>query len=285
MKTTAETSWLADVDQYVVRVGTGKPLLIFGGPQLGHTYMRVLDVLADAYELIYFDARGTGRTALGNPAQLTFAGAVADLEGLRAGLGIEHLVILGHSLGGHLAYLYTARYPEMVDGLVLVDVGPPFADDQRSQLHWAMTTSRTAEDDARLAQIQASAAFERREPKAVEDFIRNIYRPFFRDRRSIDTVEFGFTEITAANVLDYEDRLVESLLREDPQSSLAAIRCPTLVIHGEIDPIPAAFGRLLADSIPNAEFALLPGVSHFPFIEDAEAFQLTIRKFLSDLNL
>ena len=281
MTTTAETVALGDVDQYVVRVGAGKPLLICGGPQLGHTYMRRLDVLADAYGLIYFDARGTGRTALGDPSKLTFAGGVADLEMLRVGLGIERLVILGHSLGGHLAYLYASRYPESVDALVLVDVGPPFADDQRLELHRAMTTSRTPEDDARLAQIQASAAFAQREPKVVEEFILNIYSPFFRDRRSLGTIDFGFTEITAANVLDYEDRLVASLASEDPPARLAAIRCPTLVMHGEIDPIPAAFGRLLADAIPNAQFAMLTGSSHFPFIEDADAFARSVRTFLS----
>jgi pimeloyl-ACP methyl ester carboxylesterase len=89
MNTAVETVGLGDIDQYVVSVGAGKPLLICGGPQLGHTYMRTLDVLADAHELIYFDARGTGRTELGHPSKLTFADAVADLEGLRAGLGIE----------------------------------------------------------------------------------------------------------------------------------------------------------------------------------------------------
>ena len=49
--------------------------------------MRQLDFLADARELIYSDARGSGMTPLGDSSELTFARAVADLEGLRAGLG------------------------------------------------------------------------------------------------------------------------------------------------------------------------------------------------------
>jgi pimeloyl-ACP methyl ester carboxylesterase len=144
-----------------------------------------------------------------------------------------------------------------------------------------MTSSRTPDDDARLAEIQASGAFGRREPKAVEDFILNIYAPFFRDRRSHETVDLGFTAITAANVLDYEERLVASLAEEDPLARLAMIRCPTLVVHGGLDPIPVAFGRLLADSIPGAQFALLPGASHFPFVEDLDQFERTVRSFLS----
>jgi proline iminopeptidase len=281
METATQTVMLGDIEAFVVRVGVGRPLVICGGPQLGHRYMRRLDVLADEHELIYFDARGSGRTELGDSSELTFGRAVADLEGLRAGVGIKRFSILGHSLGGHLAYLYASKHPERVEALVLVDVGPPFAEDQASELGSAMTSSRTPEDDARLAEIQASDAFGRRDPKAVEDFILNVYAPFFGDRRSIETVELGFTAITAANVLDYEERLVASLAEEDPLSRLAMIRCPTLVVHGELDPIPVAFGRFLADSIPGAEFALLPGASHFPFVEDRDQFERTVRTFLS----
>jgi pimeloyl-ACP methyl ester carboxylesterase len=53
------------------------------------------------------------------------------------------------------------------------------------------------------------------------------------------------------------------------------------VVHGELDPIPVAFGRLLADSIPGATFALLRGASHFPFVEDRDQFERTVRPFLS----
>jgi pimeloyl-ACP methyl ester carboxylesterase len=37
----------------------------------------------------------------------------------------------------------------------------------------------------------------------------------------------------------------------------------------------------LAASIPGAEFALLPGASHFPFIEDLDEFERAVRPFLS----
>lgn len=281
MGTASQTVELADIEVFTTRVGVGSPVVICGGPQLGHQYMRRLDFLADEHELVYYDARGSGKTQLGDPAGLTFATAVADLEGLRAGLGIGRFSVLGHSLGGHLAYLYASMYPNRVDALVLVDVGPPFAEDQAAELGSAMTSARGPEDDARLEEIGASDAFARREPKAVEDFILNIYAPFFRDRRSIETVDLGFTAITAANVLGYEERLVASLAEEDPLARLATIKCPTLVVHGEIDPIPAAFGQLLANAIPGATFALLPGASHFPFLENRDQFERTVRTFLS----
>ena len=184
METATQSVKLGDVEVTVVRVGTGSPLMICGGPQLGHRYMRRLDFLANARELLYYDARGSGTTPLGDSSELTFARAVADLESLRAGLGLERFSILGHSLGGHLAYLYASAHPERVDSLVLVDVGPPFAEDQAAELGSTMTSSRAPQDDARLMEIQGSEAFRQREPKAVADFILNVYTPFFRDRRT-----------------------------------------------------------------------------------------------------
>jgi proline iminopeptidase len=165
---------------------------------------------------------------------------------------------------------------------VLVDVGPPLARSQAIELGRAMRARRTA--DARLARLQVSPDFERRDPKVVEQVILNIYAPFFRDQQTIDAVDLAFTDITAANVLEYEDRLVESLAAEDPTTRLATISCPTPVIHGEIDPVPVAFGRSLADSIAGAQFAPIPGASHFPFIEDREPFERVLRPFLASVG-
>jgi len=270
-----------DIDVSVERVGAGKPLVVCGGPQLGHRYLRPLDVLSDSYELFYFDARGSGDTELGDPSELSFTGAIADLDGLCSALGLERVTLLGHSLGGHVAYLFASTYPDRVAALILVDVGPPFAEDQAGELGNAMVSARTADDDAKLREIEESAEFQQRQPEAVEAYILNVYTPFFRDRRSVEAADLGFTPITAANVLEYEERLVMTLSQADPVTSLAKVRCPTLVVHGELDPIPVAFSRFIAESIPGAEFALMPGASHFPFIEDAEEFERTVRAFLT----
>jgi proline iminopeptidase len=276
-----QTVRVRDIDVHVVRVGQGSPLVISGGPQLGHAYLRAFDALADVHELIYFDARGTGRTDLGDPSQLTLAGAIADLVGVCDALGIERFSILGHSLGGHVAYLVAAAHPARVQSLVLVDVGPPITRELAVGLSRAMRAQRTAEDDADLERIGASPAFEAREPKAMEALILNIYAPFFRDRRTIPTVDLGFTELTAANVTDYEERLVATLPAQEPLERLAEITCPTLVVHGEADPIPLASSELLADRIPGAQLAVIPGGGHFPFIEDQDAFFRVTREFLA----
>lgn len=281
MDATVEAANVRDIEMHVVRIGRGSPLVVCGGPQLGHTYLRSLDALSDEREVVYYDARGSGLTHLGDPAQLTFAGAVEDLEGLRDALGFERFGILGHSLGGHVAYLYASRYPARVRSLVLVDPGPPLTEELAMQLSAAMQARRSADDEADLERIGASAAFRAGQPQAVENLIMNIYAPFFRDPSTIATLDLGFTDITTANVLDYEDRLVATLADQDPWGSLTRVSCPTLVVHGERDPIPLESSRLLAGQIPGAQLAVIPGGSHFPFIEDGDAFQRAVREFLS----
>ena len=72
-----------------------------------------------------------------------------------------------------------------------------------------------------------------------------------------------------------------TLAELDPVGSLGRIQCPALVIHGELDPIPVAFSRLLADAIPGARFDLIPGVNHFAFVEDPGPFLDRVRDFLA----
>lgn len=281
MESISQTIKVGDLELFVVRIGRGSPLVICGGPQLGHPYLRSLDTLGEEREVVYYDARGSGRTELGDHSQLSFAGALDDLEGMRIALGFERFSILGHSLGGHTAYLYASRNPTRVESLILVDVGPPLSEELGSRLWSAMQARRTADDDEDLRRIEVSAEFRARKPQAVERYILNIYAPFFRDRRTIETIDLGFTAITAANVVDYEERLVATLGHEDPLGSLARVICPTLVVHGEVDPIPLGFSQLLADRIPGAELAIIPGGSHFPFIEDRDAFGRAVREFLA----
>jgi pimeloyl-ACP methyl ester carboxylesterase len=58
-------------------------------------------------------------------------------------------------------------------------------------------------------------------------------------------------------------RQIEAFSKLHWHDELASISAPTLVIHGDADPlIPQGFGRMLADAIPGAEFEPVPGRGH-----------------------
>src|SRR5262249_57388035 len=94
-----------------------------GGPGFSGATLTDLGGLVGLFECIVVDPRGTGGSALAD----TYAAGeyVADLEQLRAELGVEQFDLLGHSHGGFVAMEYAATHPERVRRLVLAATGPP----------------------------------------------------------------------------------------------------------------------------------------------------------------
>jgi pimeloyl-ACP methyl ester carboxylesterase len=63
---------------------------------------------------------------------------------------------------------------------------------------------------------------------------------------------------------------------------LTPIRAPTLVIHGDVDPlVPVENGRLLAERIPGARLIVYTGVGHIPEVEVADRFNQDVTAFLA----
>jgi proline iminopeptidase len=248
---------------------------------MGHGYMRQLDGLADGWQLVYYDQRGSGNSPAGDPNRITFAGFIADLDGLREVLGIEQLDLIGHSLGAWIAILYAVAHPERVHSLVLANTGPPAVPELMKEFGAKMEAGRTPEDRAELERIESSEAYANRDPATLEEVYRLRYTPFFRERANRRLFQPQFTAITAANVLEFVDRMMRDFSEHDPIGGLERVPCPTLVVHGELDPIPEQFARLLVKRIPNARYARIEGASHFAFLEDTGRFIEAVKPFLS----
>jgi proline iminopeptidase len=271
MKTTSTFVPVGDISVACTVVGDGVPLIVVHGAiGLGGTYMRGLDRWARAFQMVYYDQRGSGATPLGAPENVSFAGAIEDLDGLRAGLGIDRVNLVGHSAGALLAAMYAGTRPEATSSVVLLNAGPPLIPRLQEEQMRDMASRRTADDNAARQAIEASPLFEAKDPATLERHTLNTFIPFFRDRATIDRLSLGYTGITAANVQAAPGRMVGSLPALEPMRRFADIRCPTLVVHGELDPIPVEWAHALVDTIPGADYALLDGANHFPHVEDAE---------------
>src|SRR5438477_4612270 len=95
--------------------------VVHGGPGGDHSSFKpVLAPLAERMQLVYFDHRGQGRSARGDPAAYTLDENVEEMEALRRHLGLGPIVSIGTSYGGMVALAHAARYPAAVSHLVLV---------------------------------------------------------------------------------------------------------------------------------------------------------------------
>jgi proline iminopeptidase len=109
---------------WVEQEGSGEPLVLLpGGPAASHLiFQPYFSRFAGRYRVIYFDYYGRGKSE--KPADyrdITIAGDIADLEGLRIALGLDKINIYGFSYGGMVAQGYALEYGENVKHLVLAN--------------------------------------------------------------------------------------------------------------------------------------------------------------------
>src|SRR5262245_20385039 len=110
--------------------GAGLPLVVANGsPGFDHTYLHCSDAwdrLATKRKVVFYDQRGNGRSSELKPGDsCLLADQIADLDALRAQLGLEKMELLGHSWGGYLVMAYAARHPERIENLMIVDSAAP----------------------------------------------------------------------------------------------------------------------------------------------------------------
>lgn len=113
-------------------VGHGIPVIVpHGGPDLDHAYLLPdLDRLSDAFRLIYYDQRGRGRSANDvRPEDVTLGSEMDGLDSVRAHLGLDAPVLLGHSWGAELALEHAIRHPSRVSHPILMNPAPASASD------------------------------------------------------------------------------------------------------------------------------------------------------------
>ena len=108
------------------RIGSGPTLVCHpGGPGFSSLYLGDLAGLGDELELVLLDPRGTGGSdPARDPGGYAIADYASDLEELREHLGLEQLLLLGHSHGGVVAIEYAATHPDRVERLILASTLP-----------------------------------------------------------------------------------------------------------------------------------------------------------------
>lgn len=123
----AQERYIATSDSvrlYVTVKGKGTPCLyIHGVPGAGSYFLEKLvgDSLEKHFQMIYLDQRGSVRSASPKDGNYSMDRMVKDFEEVRAALGIERWITLGHSFGGLLQMGYAERYPDVIAGMIMIN--------------------------------------------------------------------------------------------------------------------------------------------------------------------
>lgn len=247
------------------RSGEGPPLLLITGFTISSAvFDPVLGLYEPHFDCIRYDNRGSGRSD--SPIRPTSIPELAhDAVRLLDALGLESAHVYGISMGGMVAQEMAIRFPERVRGLVLgcTTPGGPRAvmpaPRELATLAGAMVGALVQPGRPVLGAALFSPEFRRDQPERALELIEYFTRHRARPQ--------GMAAHWWASVF------------HDTVSRLGTIQAPTLVMHGDRDAMdPLGNARLLADRIPAAELAVVPGAGHAYALEQPEeSFELFMR--------
>jgi 2-succinyl-6-hydroxy-2,4-cyclohexadiene-1-carboxylate synthase len=202
--------------------------------------------------------------------RLSMPAVAADLLRCIEKYHCEQVTLIGYSLGARLA-LYTAiKDPARFTGLILESGGPGIEDEYERRVRIALD-----DDRAYHLRIQGIAAF-------LEDWYKApLFESLHRHPEKLDRLKKSRTlhnaDDLAAALQGLSTGRQPSLWQE-----LDRLRLPTLLITGALDHKFSRLNRLMAELIPFSEWKMLGDAGHNTHLEQPEAFQTAVARFLHE---
>ncbi len=237
--------------------GQGDPLvLIHGFGADKDNWTRVSKYLTPRYRVIAPDLPGFGESSKPENGKYSIKDQVGYLHAILQALDLKNVSLGGSSMGGHIAAMYAATYPNEVKSLWLVAPAGVSTADQ-SELGGLLAggganplLARTPEE------FETVVHFVMAEPPYIPGSIRNV-----------------LANRAAANY-PLHARIFTQLLEGDAplEPSVTGLVTPTHILWGDYDRALSVNGaQILAALIPKATVTIMPGIGHLPMIERPRA--------------
>ena len=248
----------------------GRPLLLLHGTgDNAHTWDLLAPALAGAFRVLALDQRGHGKSGWAVPPAYRCEDYLQDLSAVIDSLGLEGLILLGHSMGALHASLYAALNPGRVAALIHVDI-EPFPPDWNRKYLLGLYKS--------LPDAYASPE------EYVDEIARNA--PYARREHLRDLAAKALARKGDRWHRTYDREILARFDHYDLRGRLAEIRCPTLVIRGAESRV---LGREAAEQmvrlLPAGELAEIPRATHPAHLDNPDGFREAVLGFLKKHGL
>ena len=239
-----------------------------------HTWEAWVRHLGGDYRVISMDLPGHGLSRTPELARMTtadFADAVAEATEM---IGADTFTLVGNSMGGATAWQFALKYPERLDGLVLVAASgwPDESGEDRPPLVFRLLANPVGR--AVLKDLDTSGL--------VRDGLENSFVD-----ASLVTDAMVDRYVFLSRAPGHRDGIIALVTgggerRVATAEALAAIEVPTLILQGEEDNlVPASGAEKFAAAIPGAELVMYESVGHLPQEEIADRSAADLRDFLA----
>lgn len=248
---------------YYEETGTGEPLVFIHG--LGSStqdWWKQVEAFADRYRVITFDVRGHGRSAKpeGPYSIPLFA---ADTAALLRTLDATPANVVGLSMGGMIGFQLAVDTPETVRRLVVANSTPEATLDawEDRWRYWSRRLVSRVLGMRTVGKLLARKIFVKPEQGKL--------RQQFIERWAANDKQAYLATIDAIAGWSVADRLDE-------------ITCPTLVVAADEDYTSVAHKRRYVKQLPNARLVVIPDSRHATPVEQPDAFNDELAKFLRE---
>lgn len=241
---------------FVAKVsGQGRPVIFIPGVACpGEMWDDIVARLGDSIQAHVLTLAGFAGTAPTKPPLL--AKTRRELVRYIRSNNLKDPIVVGHSLGGFIAYWLAATAPDAVSAIVVVDAGPRyFANDEEARR--LRNTWAQAGDDELPIKVRNVFTSMTRNPKHVAPFIEQIAKS---DRQTIGDA-------------------VYELVKLDITAEVASITAPVLLVlaNGGLQ----YRYRKQAAAIDDVEVVVIPKARHFVMLDEPEAFTTLLSAFIA----
>jgi 3-oxoadipate enol-lactonase len=213
------------------------------------------------YKVLCYDTRGHGQSSAPSGAY-TLDQLADDAKALLDALGIRSCHWVGLSMGGMIGQTFALKYPGVFKTMTLAD-----------------TTSSYPPDAAPLWQARIKTATENGMEPITQPTLERWFTEPFR-KSGAKTVSDIAQAIRATPVAGFVG-CCHAIPQINLTSRLREIKTPTLVIVGDQDPgTPPAMAREIHENLPGSELVVIPSAAHLSNLEQPEAFNAALAKFL-----
>jgi proline iminopeptidase len=245
-------------------------VLVHGGPALSADYMRSLEALAGpARAVVTYEQRGAGDATAPLTGDYTIGAHLADLEAVRADLGVASVHLFGHSWGARVAMAYAVAHPEHVTTLLLLGGAPPTS---------LEASAGSLRFQTRVGELQLQGIVPMILPLDGDAAFQALLPAYFHDPAFAPPAELTAT-VTSLVAQAATQSQVMALY--DVTADLATLTLPVLVLFGDSDPFGLQWQDATVAALSGALVSkvILPACGHF-WAECPAAFFEAVNGFL-----
>lgn len=249
-------------------------LLVHGFADGAYVWDSCMRALSDVVSTRAMDLRGHGDSSWDDPRRYEIETHTSDVNQLINEMSGERIILVGHSLGGHIATRIAAMRPERIAALVLVDFGPLMNGEAGRQGRNNLRDSLRLYDSVdEYVQFLTSLR-----PLVSPEMLRHLAAD------SLRRVDGGF-RMKLDPMLVEVDEIVSHQKEGLLWQMLDTVKCPTLVVRGAGS---AMFSRATAEQmiarLSNGRLSTVGCAGHAVMTDNPRDFNKALAKFLTSVE-